>query len=340
MQRPERDQYPAWVPDEIHLITTGSDATRSARILREATPDPLASCPQAESLPQPIIHQVPGPAGKGLARISTSDEFEASSSFVAELLGRLTRDPLAEVYVALADGASILGHTLGYALSVYGRSQDRLFYFLPPCTSPGKKSPANEAPLPELINVPFLRVGAILQRPKQEALRNLLDFRSLIALANMELDPSAIQLNDRRYTVSYNSRVVRLAPLRYSLYRWLAQRHLEGRGPASLAEPSILEDFYCCTCQVFGALSPATEKVAGFVESILGPNGQGKPADCKLVKAKLSVLMSRANADLLVGVGPDWISRCEIVSQQPKRQLAYGLPQGVRIELLSPSSAE
>lgn len=122
-------------------------------------------------------------------------------------------------------------------------------------------------------------------------------------------------------------------PLRYSLYRWLAQRHLEGRGPASPADDGVLEDFYCPTCQVFGALSPATDKVASFVESILGPNGKRHSADAKLIKAKLSVLMSRANADLLAGVGPDWISRCAIVSQQPKRQLVYGLPQGARVEV-------
>jgi len=129
-----------WVPHEVHLITTATGR-------REAELNLLADQkPRGEpgwfhrlrddySLP-PIcfdtdcIHVLGDAAGTALDDIRTPADNERAADFITEIVRQLTGDEHSELHVSIAGGRKTMGYYLGYALSLFGRAQDRLSHVL------------------------------------------------------------------------------------------------------------------------------------------------------------------------------------------------------------------
>jgi len=126
---------PELVPAEVHLITTvqGADHARlnllsprigwMERLRGEYQLPPIAFPPEN-------IHVIPGTDGTVLDDIRSPQDNLCAADFITELVRRLTEDPESALHVSMAGGRKTMGYFVGYALSLFGRSQDRLSHVL------------------------------------------------------------------------------------------------------------------------------------------------------------------------------------------------------------------
>lgn len=125
-----------WIPDEIHLITSCEGAERARlSLLDPAAGQFHALCrdyPQlaTASFPPDNIHLIRDRVGQPLGDIRTPEDNALAADTIHAVVRALTADPDTELHVSIAGGRKTMGFFLGYALSLFGRPQDRLSHVL------------------------------------------------------------------------------------------------------------------------------------------------------------------------------------------------------------------
>ncbi len=126
---------PPFVPTEVHLLTTRGGAEKARLGLLSDEPGWFHRLREDYKLP-PIdftekgIHVVSDAAGNLLDDIRTPEENRAAADFITARVRELTSDTGCALHVSIAGGRKTMGFFLGYALSLYGREQDRLSHVL------------------------------------------------------------------------------------------------------------------------------------------------------------------------------------------------------------------
>ena len=138
-------QKPAFVPTEIHLLTTAE----GARLVRAALLHPDGGQFQAllndypriarPKFDESRVHIITGPDGPPLADIRTPEENAAAADAITSLVAELTSDEDSAIHVSVAGGRKTMGFYLGYAFSLFARPQDRLSHVL--VTAPFESHP-------------------------------------------------------------------------------------------------------------------------------------------------------------------------------------------------------
>lgn len=127
---------PAFIPSEIHLLTTSEGARLAKAALLHADGGQfhalLADYPGIgrPAFDEGSIQVITGPDGQPLADIRTPEENAAAADCITALVAGLTRDEHAALHVSIAGGRKTMGFYLGYAFSLYARPQDRLSHVL------------------------------------------------------------------------------------------------------------------------------------------------------------------------------------------------------------------
>ncbi|MEF8718133.1 MAG: CRISPR-associated ring nuclease Csm6 [Candidatus Accumulibacter necessarius] len=119
-----RLRQPAFVPTEIHLVTTTEGARHAKLTLlhpsqgsfyRLLTDFDLAGQITFDSSP---IHVLRDPAGLILEDIRSNADNTAAADAITALLGDFTADPDCALHVSLAGGRKTLGYYFGHALTL------------------------------------------------------------------------------------------------------------------------------------------------------------------------------------------------------------------------------
>lgn len=240
-----------WLPTEIRLLTTSEGAERARLALLDAKDGQFHALCRDYGLAGQIafaaddIQVIRDAAGAPLADIRTpQDNTLAADALLAEVR-TLCADPTTQLHVSIAGGRKTMGFFLGYALSLFGRAQDRLshvlvnepfeslrdFYF-PPLeprvlhTRDGRPIHTADARV-MLAEIPFVRLRDGLPR---EALANGTPFAALVSTAQQAVTPPALRIDLRRREVWCGETAVTLAPMLFAWYAWLAECRVEGRG--------------------------------------------------------------------------------------------------------------
>lgn len=126
-----------YVPTEVHLISTQEGANRAKLLLLSESPGWFHRLCRDYGLSgiqfsEDNIHVVVGRSGKLLGDIRTAEDNQFAADFITEQVRRLTSDPESSLHVSLAGGRKTMGFYTGYALSLFGRGQDRLSHVLAP----------------------------------------------------------------------------------------------------------------------------------------------------------------------------------------------------------------
>lgn len=124
-----------FVPTEIHLITTQSGARQAKlQLLAEGSGQFWQLCAHYNlsdiRFSEQNIHVIEDRQGLVLDDIKTPEQNEAAADFITAIVSELSRDDDTAIHVSIAGGRKTMGYYLGYALSLYGRSQDRLSHVL------------------------------------------------------------------------------------------------------------------------------------------------------------------------------------------------------------------
>lgn len=175
---------PAFVPTEIHLITTaaGANAAVAALLGPSGTNQLLGLCAEhglpAVNFTPEHIHVVTDALGEPLADIRTPADNEVAADFITELVRRFTADDAPTLHVSIAGGRKTQGFYLGYALSLFGRPHDELSHVL--------------------VSEPFERVPAFYYPTRDSALRTLAD-GTVVDCAQAEVSLASIPFVRLRY---------------------------------------------------------------------------------------------------------------------------------------------
>jgi CRISPR-associated protein (TIGR02584 family) len=121
-----------FVPTEIHLITTMAGQARAEAVLMgpEGSLATLAAdigMPAIAAVPLKI-HLIGGQ--DRLTDLDSLNDNLAAADLFASVIGGLANDPELAMHVSLAGGRKTMGFLAGYAVSLFGRPQDRLSHVL------------------------------------------------------------------------------------------------------------------------------------------------------------------------------------------------------------------
>ena len=128
------DSCPSFVPTEIRLITTKKGAQKAVSSLLEGERWFHRLC-EAYQIPEirfseDSIETLVGPDGTHLDDIRSHEDNETTANQIMERIRRFTNNADSAVHVSMAGGRKTMGFFAGYALSLYGRKQDRLSHVL------------------------------------------------------------------------------------------------------------------------------------------------------------------------------------------------------------------
>lgn len=232
-----------WIPTEVRIITTRRGADNARLTLLSDDPGWFRRLREDYGLPEIAfdaddIHVITGPQGTPLEDILDEADNSAVADFVTEEVRALTADPEASLHVSIAGGRKTMGFYVGYALSLFGRVQDRLshvlvqppfeslpqfFYPTPRTTVIHRDGQALDAKLAEvhLGEIPFVRLRESLPtRLRDGAAR----FSEVVAEAQKALPPPALHLDPTTRTVIAAGERVVLEPAQFAFYWMMADR--------------------------------------------------------------------------------------------------------------------
>lgn len=236
-------QLPTFVPTQIHLITTATGAEQARLNLLEG-PCHFARFCTDYGIDERIfvasnIHIITDAYGNTLSDIRTPAENEATADFITEKMLNFTADDSTTLHVSIAGGRKTMGYYAGYALSLFGRPQDRLshvlvsegyeglpdFYYPTPrphtIYNRDKKALDAAKATVSLAQIPFVRLRA--GRPER-LLEGSHSFSETIAQSQLAQEPPQLIIDKKRLLITCNEKHVHLPPVKFAFYAWLAGR--------------------------------------------------------------------------------------------------------------------
>lgn len=128
-------QETPFIPTEIHLLTTQEGAHRVQLDLLHQHNGKFHHFCRDYSMPAITfgadqIHILRDEQGQPMSDIRTPVQNERAADQITQLIAELSQDDEAAIHASIAGGRKTMGYYLGYALSLFGREQDRLSHVL------------------------------------------------------------------------------------------------------------------------------------------------------------------------------------------------------------------
>lgn len=246
-------RQPPFVPTEIHLITTREGQERAKLALLSDDPGWFHRfCRDYAMEPADFhIHTLEDAASNSLDDIRTPEDNERSADFITEAVRGFTADANAALHVSIAGGRKTMGYYLGYALSLYGRPQDRLSHVL--VSEPFESSWDFAYPTPysrvisfrdnkladtadarvTLAEIPFFSLRHGLP---ENLLQGRGRFTEAVAAVRRSLGPQSLALEPATCRVQAAGQAFNLPPAEFALLALFARRAM-ANAPALPAPP-------------------------------------------------------------------------------------------------------
>jgi CRISPR-associated protein (TIGR02584 family) len=326
---------PRFVPTAIHLLTTGEGAHRARlmllhpetgrfqRLCRDYGLSPIA-------FDETHIHVITDPAGQPLDDIRTPDENASLADGITARLRGFTADADTALHVSIAGGRKTMGYYAGYALSLFGRPQDRLSHVLVTPSYEGNPDFFYPTPRSEIIytrdnrpldaaqaevtlaEIPFIRL-------REEIPARLLSgqsgFAETIDLAHRASQPPALRLNPACRELDANGITLTLSPSQFAFYLWIVRRGVLKGQPITRPDAKNRHAY-----------------AAEFLESYEAVTGEWRDTDKTdeafrdgMKPGFFEEKVSRINAELKNTLGERLAQPFSIVNRGRRGQADYGL---------------
>lgn len=332
-----RTQSP-WIPDEIHLVTTatGAENARLTLLLPDGWFHRLCADYQLPAIEFPArnIHILRATDGALLDDIRTPEQNTLAADFITETVRRLTETPDTELHVSIAGGRKTMGYYLGYALSLYGRPQDRLshvlvsdpyetnreFYYPTPYDHPihskrGDKEitvDARNARI-DLADIPFVRLREGLP---EDLITGETRFSRAVAAAQCKGRETYLEIDLQARRVKASGEIVALTAQNFALLVWMARRRLSGVEALACdckhANPQASGEYLAICREIIGAHAAETERAEVALKQGMD-SAWFSPAKNRLHKALVRALGKNGAVPYLIRqVGTRNASRFEL----------------------------
>ncbi|HXH02915.1 MAG TPA: CRISPR-associated ring nuclease Csm6 [Candidatus Competibacteraceae bacterium] len=332
----------AFVPTELHLVTTTEGAERAHLSLLDPEQGHFFGlCADygldagAIRFDDSTIHVIPGADSRPLDDIRTETDNVAAADAITAMVRDLTSDPQAAVHASIAGGRKTMGFFLGYAMSLFGRPQDRLSHVLvsapfeshPQFYFPPRKPRRLELPKENryvhtadaevtLADIPFVRLRDSLD---PTLLRGTASYSDTVKRAQASLEPAELVLDLETKRVLAGGAALELPPTEFALLALLARRAQDSRPGLSRQQAGDAD---------------ATEFLAIYRDlprAIIGT--EEKIRDGGLNSLDLEQWVSRLNAKLDQVLGPGRAQPYRINTVGPLARSCYALllkPEQIR----------
>ena len=322
----------AFIPNEIHLITTVEGASRARLMLLSEEPGWFHRLCREYALsdiafPAGNIHLIRDAEGTALDDIRSAHDNDAAADSITALVRNLTADPDCALHVSLAGGRKTMGFYLGYALSLYGRAQDRLSHVL--VSSPFESDPQFFYPSPEarvllsrdgrpvdareakvtLAQIPFVRLRDGLPKHLLEGSES---FTATVAAAQRGMAPPQLVLHPQARRVIAADIEVPLRAAEMAFYIWLAERRRAGLPAINWTETQA------------GEILAIYKRLVGPLDGGLERASTALCAD-GMTKAYFEQRKSRINHLLIDTLGPSTCQSYLIHSEGARPKTRFGL---------------
>ena len=243
-------QNPPWIPHEVRLVTTQRGADNAQLMLLSSSPGWFHKLCKDWSLP-PIafdashIEVLRDRQGNLLSDIRDDQDNQQAADGIANLIRQLTQDEHTEIHASIAGGRKTMGFFMGYAMSLWGRAQDKLSHVLVSAPFESRPEFFYPTPLPQVIaarergqdpldaskaevwlgDIPFVRLRSLL--PASIQAQNT-GFASAVAAANRALDQIELVIDAPSGQIFINGTALHLPPLQLTLMSLLAWRCITG----------------------------------------------------------------------------------------------------------------
>lgn len=244
-----------FVPTEVHLITTAEGAERARLALLSDKPGWFHRLRKDFGLPEIAfdgdhIHILHDASGQPMADIRSPTDNLACADFITEKVRELSADPESALHVSIAGGRKTMGFFLGYALSLFGRPQDRLshvlvsepfensweFFYPTPyeniIETAGKKLVDTQRARLSLAEIPFVSLRHGLPTALLDGSAR---FDATVAAARASLGPARLEIDLAAREVQAAGHRFRLPPAALALLAVFARR--AATNEAALAAP-------------------------------------------------------------------------------------------------------
>lgn len=273
------NHVPPWVPTEIRLLTTAEGAMRARlMLLDEETGHFHRLCAEhglrgRVRLGDDDITVIEADSSP-LHDIRTPGENAAAADAITAFVRALCADDDAAVHVSIAGGRKSMGYYMGYALSLFGREQDRLShvlvsepfeslpgFFYPPVRpkvvfAAGNRPATTADARIELAEIPFVRLRAGLPA---SLLSGAASFGDTVEVASRSVGPARLRFAAGAPVVHAGAVDVELPPLLWAWYALMAQARHRGLGEAGMVRPRDLDprELVAAYARVVGPMSAA-----------------------------------------------------------------------------------
>lgn len=274
---------PPFIPDEIHIITTAEGAERAKLTLLSKEPGWFYRLLKDYNLPniqfsEQQIHVAKDSNGIELTDIRTPKDNEQVANFITEHIRQLTERADTALHVSIAGGRKTMGFYLGYALSLYGRPQDRLSHVL--VSSPFESNPGFFYPTPEshiihthppdsrpldthkaevtLAEIPFVRLRQDLPT---RMISKSFSFQDTVEAAQQKSLQPKLQINMEKQSIKAGEERLYLSPAEFAFYSWLAKRAHQQQPPIRWTDEGLHQEYLAHYQRIVGEMSGDYERV-------------------------------------------------------------------------------
>lgn len=240
-----------WTPDEIHVISTTGGLTQiRASLFKDGHFARLLADYQLTAIrfDENCLHTIANEQGVPLADLKTPSDNEQAANAICEQVRVFTQDPNTELHVSIAGGRKTMGFYAGYALSLYGRVQDRMSHVLVSSEFESSREFFYPAPTPQttfisqygkserldahdaqvwLAQIPFVRLRNHL--PEKTLLHNA-SFSEVVERIALATGDIRLLVNTPNHTIVVNGIECKLAPRELAFYSWFAKRAQQNLG--------------------------------------------------------------------------------------------------------------
>lgn len=237
----------AWIPDEIHLIST-TTGIEQARLKLLSGHGYFARLCQDYNLPaihfdESSLHPIFDEQSQALPDLKTPQDNEYAANTICEMVRELTQDNNTELHVSIAGGRKTMGFYAGYALSLYGRPQDSLshvlvseqyeslpdFFYPTPTTHvinnrDGKLSLDGSKAEVWLADIPFVRLRHHLP---EKTLLHKATFSEVVQRIALATGDIRITIHVKTQTMTVNGISCKFSPRELAFYLWVIKKSPE-----------------------------------------------------------------------------------------------------------------
>lgn len=263
---------PDMMPTEVHVITTGRGLSYVQNLLGSGEHvGQLKRLCDDYALPYPAfsdqhIHLIQGKEGQVLDDVRTRSDNVHAADYITSVVQQLTADSNSSLVVSMSGGRRTMTFYVGYALSLFGRSQDRLthvlvedeyffqedFYYPPPRSvwvvrNDGSGFDASQVEV-TLADIPFVRLREGLPA---ELLEGRTTFSGVINTAQQEISPPSVVLLSPP-ALDFGGLCVQLKPIDLAFYVWFLQRAKYNKPPVRWSDAGLATEFLQVYSLLFG----------------------------------------------------------------------------------------